>query len=84
MQICAMETGKENDNGPVGLLDTSSGWGGLAGCLGGQLLPWGLASCALAGCLLGTCHLCLTLCLIALARICFVDFDFSDEILCVV
>ena len=41
---------------PVRLLDSSSGWGGLASCLGGQLLPWGLASCWLASCLLCTSH----------------------------
>lgn len=40
----------------VGLLHSTSGWGTLAGCLGGQLLPGGLASSGLAGCLLGTCH----------------------------
>ena len=41
---------------PVGLLDTSCGWGGLASCLGGELLAWGLASSGLAGGLLGTSH----------------------------
>ena len=40
----------------VRLLDASSGWGALASCLGGELLPWGLASSGLAGCLLGTGH----------------------------
>ena len=41
---------------PVGLLDTSCGRGGLASCLGGELLTWGLASGGLACCLLGTSH----------------------------
>ena len=41
----------------VGLLDAACGWGGLAGCLGGELLAWGLASGGLAGGLLGTSHL---------------------------
>ncbi len=40
----------------VRLLDASSGWGTLAGSLGSQLLPWGLASSGLAGGLLGTSH----------------------------
>ena len=42
---------------PVRLLDSSSGWSRFASCLGGQLLPRGLASCWLAGCLLCTGHL---------------------------
>ena len=41
---------------PVGLLDASCGRGGLASCLGGELLAWGLASGGLAGGLLGTSH----------------------------
>ena len=41
---------------PVGLLDTPGGGGGLAGSLGGQLLPGGLASGGLTGGLLGTSH----------------------------
>ena len=41
---------------PVGLLDASCGRGGLASCLGGELLAWGLASGGLAGSLLGTSH----------------------------
>ena len=41
---------------PVGLLDAPGGGGGLAGSLGGQLLPGGLASGGLTGGLLGTCH----------------------------
>ena len=41
---------------PVGLLDTPGGGGGLAGSLGGQLLPGGLASGGLTGGLLGTGH----------------------------
>ncbi len=41
---------------PVGLLDSAGGGGGLAGGLGGQLLPGGLASGGLAGGLLGTGH----------------------------
>ena len=40
----------------VGLLDTSSGGGRLAGGLGGELLAGGLASGGLAGGLLGTSH----------------------------
>ena len=40
----------------VGLLDSSGGWGGLAGCLGCKLLAWGLASGGFACCLLGTGH----------------------------
>ena len=40
----------------VGLLHTTGGGGGLAGCLGGELLAGGLASGGLAGCLLGACH----------------------------
>ena len=41
---------------PVGLLDSASGGGRLAGSLGGQLLPGGLASSGLTGSLLGTSH----------------------------
>ena len=41
---------------PVGLLDTSCGRGGLASCLGGELLAWGLASGGLACGLLSTSH----------------------------
>ena len=41
---------------PVGFLDTSCSRGGLASCLGGELLAWGLASGGLAGSLLGTSH----------------------------
>ena len=40
----------------VRLLDASGGRGALAGSLGGQLLPWGLASSGLASGLLGTSH----------------------------
>ena len=45
-------------SGPVtmGLLHTSGGWGTLASCLGGQLLPGGLATSGLSCCLLGTSH----------------------------
>ena len=39
---------------PVRLLDASNGWGGLPGSLGGELLPWGLASSGLTGGLLRT------------------------------
>ena len=42
---------------PVGFLDTSCSRGGLASCLGGELLAWGLASGGLASGLLGTSHL---------------------------
>ena len=47
-----------NGTGPVtmGLLDSSRGWRRLPGSLGGQLLPWGLASGGLTSGLLGTCH----------------------------
>jgi hypothetical protein len=41
----------------VGLLDSSGRGGALPGCLGGQLLPGGLASGRLTGRLLGTSHL---------------------------
>ena len=41
---------------PVGLLHTPGGGGGLAGSLGGKLLPGGLASGGLPGGLLGTSH----------------------------
>ena len=41
----------------MGLLDSSSGWGRLAGGLGGELLAGGLASSGLAGGLLSTSHL---------------------------
>jgi len=41
---------------PVGLLDTTGGWGRLPGGLGGQLLPGGLASGRLTCGLLGTSH----------------------------
>ena len=41
---------------PVGLLHASGGRGGLASCLGGELLAGGLASGRLACCLLGTGH----------------------------
>ena len=49
---------ESNCSGPVsvGLLDTSCGRGGLASCLGGQLLPGGLASGRFASGLLGTSH----------------------------
>jgi len=40
----------------MGLLDSSGGWGGLPGGLGGELLPWGLSSGGLTGSLLGSCH----------------------------
>ena len=40
----------------VGLLDAAGGGGGLAGCLGGELLARGLAAGALASGLLGACH----------------------------
>ena len=40
----------------VGLLDTSSGGGGLAGSLGGKLLTGGLSSGRFTGSLLGTSH----------------------------
>jgi len=40
----------------VGLLDTASGRGALAGGLGGELLAGGLASGGLSCCLLGTSH----------------------------
>ena len=40
----------------VGLLDSSSSWGRLAGSLGGELLPGSFASGGLPGSLLGTCH----------------------------
>ncbi len=40
----------------MGLLHSSGGWGTLPGCLGGQLLPWGLASSRFTGGLLGTSH----------------------------
>ena len=40
----------------MGLLDASCGRGGLASCLGGELLAWGLATGGLASCLLGTSH----------------------------
>ena len=41
---------------PVGLLHSPSGRGRLAGSLGSQLLPWGLASSGLPCCLLGASH----------------------------
>ena len=40
----------------MGFLDSSGGWGRLAGSLRGQLLPGGLSSGRLAGSLLGTSH----------------------------
>ena len=40
----------------VGLLDTSGGWGRLAGCLRGKLLAGRLATSGLASRLLGSCH----------------------------
>ena len=45
-------------SGPVtmGLLDSSSSWGALAGSLGGQLFPGGLSSSGFTGSLLGTSH----------------------------
>ena len=47
-----------NSSRPVAvrLLDTTSGRGRLAGSLGGQLLPGGLATSGLARCLLSTSH----------------------------
>ena len=41
----------------VWLLDTTGGWCALTCGLGGQLLPWGLASSRITCCLLGTNHL---------------------------
>jgi len=41
---------------PMGLLDSSGGWGRFTGGLGGQLLTRGLASGRLTGGLLGTSH----------------------------
>jgi len=41
---------------PVGLLDSTGGGGGLAGGLGGELLPGSLSSGGLTGGLLGTGH----------------------------
>ena len=41
----------------MGLLDTTSCWGTLASCLGGQLLPWGLPPSRFTCGLLGTSHL---------------------------
>ena len=41
---------------PVGLLDSAGGGSGLAGSLGGKLLPGGLASGGFTGGLLGTGH----------------------------
>ena len=41
---------------PVGFLDASCGWGGLASCLCGKLLAWGFATGRLASGLLGTSH----------------------------
>jgi hypothetical protein len=45
-------------SGPVsvGLLDSAGSGGGFPGCLGGQLLPGGLASGGFTCGLLGTCH----------------------------
>ena len=45
-------------SGPVsvGLLDSAGSGGGFPGCLGGQLLPGGLASGGFTSCLLGTSH----------------------------
>jgi len=40
----------------VGLLDTSSGWGGLSGSLGSKLLTRGLATGGFTGSLLGASH----------------------------
>ena len=40
----------------MGLLDASSGGGGFARGLGGELLSWSLASRGLAGGLLGLSH----------------------------
>ena len=40
----------------VGFLDSTGGGGRLASCLGGQLLPGGLASGRFTGGLLGTSH----------------------------
>ena len=57
--LVATDLTKSNGAGPVtvGLLDTSGGGSALPGRLGGELLPWGLASSGLAGSLLGTSHL---------------------------
>ena len=41
---------------PVWLLHSAGGGCRLASSLGGQLLPWGLATSGFAGCLLSTCH----------------------------
>ena len=42
---------------PVRLLNSSGGRCALASGLGGQLLPWGLATSGLSSCLLCSCHL---------------------------
>ena len=41
---------------PMWLLDTPGSWGTLTSCLGGQLLPWGLASSRFTCGLLRTSH----------------------------
>ena len=41
---------------PVGLLDASCGWDGLASCLRGKLLAWDFATGGFASSLLGTSH----------------------------
>ena len=76
---------------PVGLLDSASGRGGLAGCLGGQLLARSLASGGLAGGLLrashckGCCLLARTLCAVEVVwrRVrtgAFVDQQLADSL----
>ena len=58
----------------VGLLHTSGGGGGLARCLGGELLAGGFASGRLAGGLLGTghfvCFVCLFVCVCCCCLLC--------------
>jgi hypothetical protein len=37
-------------------LNAASAWGGLAGCLGCELLAWSFSACGLSGSLLGSGH----------------------------
>ena len=56
--LVAADLTESNSTGPVTvrLLDTAGGRSTLPGCLGGELLPWSLASSGLASGLLGTSH----------------------------
>ena len=56
--LVATDLTKSNSSWPVTmrLLHSSSSWGTLPGCLGGELFPWGLSTGGFTSSLLGTSH----------------------------